>query len=784
MRNETLYVCLEAINNSDILVGYIGARYGTSSTGWLDSSIERCIQGRYLFLEKYRDRSVTEIEWQHAFLDNENYNRENKPICFFYFRNTSWDDEMHDALSSKIPQTDEDRKKMKYYKVENDKSFEMLHSLKQDVRKVVEEKKQGSVFNDYENPDEGSKLIIACCSKLIKRLLETIEHSSDTSDKSLPEISSKHTAYAKAKALFVKELVAFDKGYKDIVFEYLEGSYRRNDESYKEPLFVSGESGTGKSTFMASLIERNGVPKTSICLYHFVGCDSGSKDFKEMAENLYRQFFHHAKPFNVCMAPFEELSDSQTLTILKLIDDECDKSPNLPSVCILIDAINEFDKDDLTYYPHKLHKWLPQKLKYIKLLISCTSNYEGLEYIEQQVNHVVVHIKRWTGDRAQELVQSILRSYHKKDAYVMRLLWERSSLSGFPLFLTTALNFLIIHGNYDTIAGMVDRIVTTKSIQALYIFIIDELEKVQFMDTYIDSASTNYILKLLYCSREGLTADEIIKLLQEKFNKKMIDNNDSSSDNIVFAFETYLEQFIVKRRNLYNFSHDYVRIAIKEKFRLEDDNELLSDGIAIHKVLAEFFAKECNNSNTESLELTRPMRELSYHERKANLRPSVTVIVRVRPFDANRDIRNIESISQSKSHKILRERYSICKMKGKTTWILSPYELVESTYKTYTFDYSLNSANPTDRNYIPQDKMYPICCENLVIDSLEGFNGSLFAYGQTGSGKTYSIFGDDKHEHPGLIPNLSKGIIYLLYYYCYLQLLLLHLLSNRSVQKA
>jgi len=192
MRNETLYVCLEAINNSDILVGYIGARYGTSSTGWLDSSIERCIQGRYLFLEKYRDRSVTEIEWQHAFLDNENYNRENKPICFFYFRNTSWDDEMHDALSSKIPQTDEDRKKMKYYKVENDKSFEMLHSLKQDVRKVVEEKKQGSVFNDYENPDEGSKLIIACCSKLIKRLLETIEHSSDTNDKSLPETSIQH----------------------------------------------------------------------------------------------------------------------------------------------------------------------------------------------------------------------------------------------------------------------------------------------------------------------------------------------------------------------------------------------------------------------------------------------------------------------------------------------------------------------------------------------------------------------------------------------------------------
>jgi hypothetical protein len=101
-------------------------------------------------------------------------------------------------------------------------------------------------------------------------------------------------------------------------------------------------------------------------------------------------------------------------------------------------------------------------------------------------------------------------------------------------------------------------------------------------------------------------------------------------------------------------------------------------------------------------------------------------------------------------------------MKGKTTWILSPYELVESTYKTYTFDYSLNSANPTDRNYIPQDKMYPICCENLVIDALEGFNGSLFAYGQTGSGKTFSMTGPtttmQDGNQAGIIPRAIQSL--------------------------
>jgi hypothetical protein len=66
---------------------------------------------------------------------------------------------------------------------------------------------------------------------------------------------------------------------------------------------------------------------------------------------------------------------------------------------------------------------------------------------------------------------------------------------------------------------MVEKIVATKSIQDLYIFIIDELDNIQFMSSYIDSLSINYILMLIYCSREGLTANEIIKLLEEKFNK-------------------------------------------------------------------------------------------------------------------------------------------------------------------------------------------------------------------------------------------------------------------------
>ena len=49
--------------------------------------------------------------------------------------------------------------------------------------------------------------------------------------------------------------------------------------------------------------------------------------------------------------------------------------------------------------------------------------------------------------------------------------------------------------------------------------------------------------------------------------------------------------------------------------------------------------------------------------------------------------------------------------------------------------------------------------ENLVIDSLEGFNGSLFAYGQTGCGKTHTMMGPTAALEPGSPLENERGII-------------------------
>ena len=53
-----------------------------------------------------------------------------------------------------------------------------------------------------------------------------------------------------------------------------------------------------------------------------------------------------------------------------------------------------------------------------------------------------------------------------------------------------------------------------------------------------------------------------------------------------------------------------------------------------------------------------------------------------------------------------------------------------------------------------QEETFDTCARNVVLNCLDGVNGTIFAYGQTGSGKTHTITGgnDGAFENRGIIP--------------------------------
>lgn len=76
--------------------------------------------------------------------------------------------------------------------------------------------------------------------------------------------------------------------------------------------------------------------------------------------------------------------------------------------------------------------------------------------------------------------------------------------------------------------------------------------------------------------------------------------------------------------------------------------------------------------------------------------------------------------------------------------------------KVFKFDYSLDSLKADAPNYISQSDMYDLVGQEMLINTLEGYNSTVLAYGQTGSGKTFTMHGD--HQRPGLVPLLFENL--------------------------
>ncbi|XP_047495505.1 kinesin-like protein unc-104 isoform X14 [Penaeus chinensis] len=124
---------------------------------------------------------------------------------------------------------------------------------------------------------------------------------------------------------------------------------------------------------------------------------------------------------------------------------------------------------------------------------------------------------------------------------------------------------------------------------------------------------------------------------------------------------------------------------------------------------------------------------------------SVKVAVRVRPFN-NREIS--------------RECKCIIEMAGNTTSIVNPKAPPGSkdATKSFNYDYSYWSHNPTDPNFATQsDVMRDIGIE-MLDHAFAGYNVCIFAYGQTGAGKSYTMMGKQEKGHEGIIPLICKDM--------------------------
>uniref|UniRef100_A0A2R5LHZ1 Kinesin-like protein unc-104 n=1 Tax=Ornithodoros turicata TaxID=34597 RepID=A0A2R5LHZ1_9ACAR len=125
---------------------------------------------------------------------------------------------------------------------------------------------------------------------------------------------------------------------------------------------------------------------------------------------------------------------------------------------------------------------------------------------------------------------------------------------------------------------------------------------------------------------------------------------------------------------------------------------------------------------------------------------SVKVAVRVRPFN-NREVS--------------RDCSCIISMTGNTTVIVNPKlppGCKEGANKSFNYDYSYWSHDPTDAHFASQDKVYDDIGEEMLLHAFEGYNVCIFAYGQTGAGKSYTMMGRQEEGQEGITPHICKDL--------------------------
>ncbi|XP_073962164.1 kinesin family member unc-104 isoform X3 [Choristoneura fumiferana] len=124
---------------------------------------------------------------------------------------------------------------------------------------------------------------------------------------------------------------------------------------------------------------------------------------------------------------------------------------------------------------------------------------------------------------------------------------------------------------------------------------------------------------------------------------------------------------------------------------------------------------------------------------------SVKVAVRVRPFN---------------SREIARESKCIIEMSGNTTVITNPKvpEGTKDAAKSFNFDFSYWSHNPSDPEFSSQIMVYKDIGEEMLQHAFDGYNICIFAYGQTGAGKSYTMMGRGEDHQEGIIPQICKDL--------------------------
>jgi nephrocystin-3 len=519
-RKETLKLCLDEIRACrPYFIGLLGERYG-----WVpgDDAFTADLKEEQSWLKDLNGKSVTELEILHGVLNNP----EMAGRAFFYFR----DPKYVESISEN---------KRADFLSEDPASSEKQRALKKHIRETCL-LRDIPLVEPYPDPQSLAPIILEQLKSVIDK-----QFPKENIPDPLTREARDHEAFAEIRR---RNYIG-----RPDYFEALDNHCK----SGGKPLLLLGDSGSGKSALIANWIEHwRKEHQDDYIFQHYIG---GSPDSSV-----------HWKVMTHLMAEIKRWSDDSAELPRSNDDILRDFSVWLSKArikaehdgirfIVILDALNQLEDKD---HAHTLG-WLPSEpfTGNLRLIVSTLpgNTYEALE--KRKLPEL--KIEPLTQVERGRMIADYLKRFGKSlDKPRIERLSSAKAASN-PLYLKILLDELRVTGTHEKLDERLDEYLKAEDIPTLLRNVIERYQRDYEHDR---KGLVSETLGLIWSARRGLTETELLQLLRP-------DNLPQLPLVIWSPLRAVLEENLIDRGGILNFTHDFLRSAIEAAFLKDLDKK-------------------------------------------------------------------------------------------------------------------------------------------------------------------------------------------------------------------